>query len=201
VAEVEHVRRAESDHTMNFRLLASVVLVPGAAALLLAACTRVGNAPTKGIMMKPSVTYLRLLRHTPIFTALDDDQLRWTIGHSREWEAQSGATVATCGAKATGSGDSYWILLDGHWQLEENGRKHVSGHADPGKWFSASEVGGECRLVTTEHSYVMKIERKDMDAMLARGFAFHTHLRVGQAYYDHLFREPLRGKPKSEDGP
>jgi hypothetical protein len=186
---------------MNLRLLASVVLVPCAAVLLLAACTRFGNASSKGIRMKPSVTYLRLLRHTPFFTALDDEQLRWIIGLSHEWEAEAGATVATCGAEATGSGDPYWILLDGHWQLEESGRNHVSGHADPGKWFSASAVRGDCRLVTTEHSYVMKIERKDMDAMLARGFAFATHLRVGQAYYDQLFPQPSGGQPKGTVGP
>ena len=189
---------AESGHPMNPRLLASVVLVPCAAALLVAACTRFGNAPSNGLMMKPSVTYIRLLRQTPFFTALDDEQLRWTIAHSHEWEAEAGATVATCGGEAAGSDDSYWILLDGHWQIEENSHEHVSGHADPGKWFSASAVGGACRLVTIEHSYVMKIERQDMDVMLARGFAFHAHLRVGHAYYDHLFREPLRGRPMTE---
>ena len=201
MADVEHIRQAELDNPMNFRLLASVVLVIGAAALLIAACTHLGNASSKGIMMKPSVTYLRLLRHTPFFTALDDEQLRWAIGHSHEWEADAGATVATCGAETTGSDDSYWILLDGHWQLEENGRNHVSGHGDPGKWFSASAVRGGCRLVTTEHSYVMRIERKDMDAMLARGFAFVSHLRMGQAYYDQLFQQPLGGQPKGAGRP
>ena len=132
--------------------------------------------------MKASTTYLYLLRKTPFFTSLDTQQLRWTIDHSREWEAQSGAVIAECGAA-----DDFWILLDGRWQVERDGRAFPAAHADAGKWFSASEGGGACRLVATEHSYVMRITRADMDDMLARGFAFGSHLQQGRAHYATIF--------------
>jgi hypothetical protein len=44
-----------------------------------------------------------------------------------------------------------------------------------------------CRLVVTEKSYVMQIERAEMEAMLAQGFAFGPHLEAGKAYYRALF--------------
>ncbi|MCB5206802.1 cyclic nucleotide-binding domain-containing protein [Methylovorus mays] len=137
--------------------------------------------------MKPSVTYLHLLRHTPFFTSLNTSQLRWTIDHSREWETDPGAVIASGPGDSAMTDDSIWILLDGRWQLEENGRSHPAGHADPGKWFSANEASGTWRLVTTEHSYVMRITREDMDIMLAKNFTFDSHLRDGKAYYRMLF--------------
>ncbi|WP_244164082.1 hypothetical protein [Caballeronia sordidicola] len=135
--------------------------------------------------MKASTTYLYLLRKTPFFTGLNHEQLRWTIDHSREWEAQAGTVVAECAS--TPKDDAYWILLDGRWQVERDGRAYPAGHADAGKWFSASETQGSCRLMTTEHSYVMKITRADMNEMLARGFAFSAHLSQGREYYGAMF--------------
>lgn len=135
--------------------------------------------------MKASTTYLYLLRKTPFFTELNTEQLRWTIGHSREWEAQAGTMVASC--SAADKSDDFWILLDGRWQVEHNGQPYPAGHADAGKWFSASEASGNCRLVTTEHSYVMKITRADMNDMLSRGFSFESHLAQGRGYYSKMF--------------
>lgn len=135
--------------------------------------------------MKASTTYLFLLRKTPFFDRLDTEQLRWTIKHSREWEAQAGTVVASC--SATDKSDDFWILLDGRWQVEHDGHTYPAGHADAGKWFSASEAPGNCRLVTTEHSYVMKITRADMNDMLSRGFAFESHMSQGRAYYSKVF--------------
>lgn len=142
--------------------------------------------------MKPSITYLHLLRHTPFFTLLSADQLRWTIEHSKEWEAQPRTEVVACSAGDERPDDAIWILLDGRWQLEKSGRDHVSGHADPGKWFSASAMRGPCRLVTTEQSYVMRITRSDMEEMLKRGFAFQDHLHEGRAYYEAIDSPTLR---------
>jgi hypothetical protein len=156
---------------------------------LAAGCGQPSHAGDEGNTMKASTTYLHLLRKTPFFTSLDTRQLRWTIEHSREWEAQAGTVVAHC---APGQqDDDFWILLDGRWQVEHDGEAYPSGHADPGKWFSASAANGNCRLVVTEHSYVMKITRTDMDDMLSRGFAFETHLRQGRAYYRTMFAETL----------
>ena len=145
--------------------------------------------------MKPSVTYLHLLKHTPFFTSLTTDQLRRVIGHSHEWEAQAGTVVAQCNDSATTAGNQpMWILLDGGWQVEAGQRAYPADHASAGKWFSAAGVAtttsAACRLVTTEHSYVMKIERADFDAMLARGFAFGPHLDAGRRYYNELFAAP-----------
>ena len=154
--------------------------------VLSAACAQQGYAQQEeGKTMKASTTYLFLLRKTPFFDRLDTEQLRWTIKHSREWEAQAGTVVASC--SAADKRDDFWILLDGRWQVEHDGHTYPAGHADAGKWFSASEAPGSCRLVTTEHSYVMKITRADMNDMLSRGFAFESHMREGRAYYSKVF--------------
>jgi hypothetical protein len=142
--------------------------------------------------MKASTTYLYLLRKTPFFSALNHAQLRWTIDHSREWEAQAGTLVAQCASAS--NDDAFWILLDGRWQVERDGHTYPAGHADPGKWFSASEPQGSCRLVTTEHSYVMRITRADMNDMLTRGFAFDAHLEEGRAYYRTMFAGAVVGE-------
>ncbi|NPT34172.1 hypothetical protein GNZ11_06555 [Paraburkholderia xenovorans] len=150
------------------------------------------SVTTRSTTMKPSVTYLHLLKHTPFFTRLTTDQLRWVIAHSHEWEAQASTVVAQCTNDATTARDqSIWILLDGGWQIETGQVVFASGHASAGKWFSAAvATGTSCRLVTTEHSYVMKIERADFDAMLAQGFAFGPHLDAGRRYYSELFAAP-----------
>lgn len=141
--------------------------------------------------MEPSVTYLHLLKHTPFFTSLTSAQLRWVIGHSHEWEARAGTVVAQCNDGATNTRDqAMWILLDGGWQIESAGHPYPADHASAGKWFSAAVTDRSCRVVTTEHSYVMNIERADFDAMLAQGFAFGPHVDAGRRYYSELFTAP-----------
>lgn len=44
-----------------------------------------------------------------------------------------------------------------------------------------------CQLIATERSYVMKIRRAEVDAMLAQGFAFGQRLDAGRHYYQSLF--------------
>lgn len=155
--------------------------------MLAAGCGQPRHAGDEGNTMKASTTYLYLLSKTPLFTNLDTQQLRWTIEHSREWEAQAGTVVAHCQPGQQKQERDFWILLDGRWQVEHDGEVYPSGHADPGKWFSASEAHGDCRLVVTEHSYVMKITRADMDDMLSQGFPFEPHLQQGRAYYRAMF--------------
>jgi hypothetical protein len=159
--------------------------------VLCAACGQPGQAEQESKTMKASTTYLYLLRNTPFFTGLDTEQLRWTINHSREWEAEADTVVTQ---NPDSSGD-VWVLLDGAWQLEYDGHHYPSRHADPGKWFSAKladEAQGGWRLVATEHSYVMKISRAEFDAMLQRGFAFEVHLDEGYRYYVAIFRPESR---------
>ncbi|MCX4145454.1 hypothetical protein PQR70_02420 [Paraburkholderia madseniana] len=172
----------------RWRLRLSTSILTLIAVLGLASCggKREPDAAQK-MTMRPSVTYLHLLRHTPFFTALSTAQLRWVIDHSREWEADAGAVIATCDHGVEPDAP-YWILLDGGWQVEHAGRTVRSGHADPGKWFSAAEAHGEsCVLVTNEHSYVMRIERADMLAMLDQQFGFRTHLDSGIDLYRSIF--------------
>jgi hypothetical protein len=157
--------------------------------VLSAACGQHAASQREDKTMKASTTYLYLLRKTPFFDRLDTAQLRWTIDHSREWEAQAGTVVADC--SSADKGDDFWILLDGRWQVEHDGHTYPSGHADAGKWFNDSETSGSCRLVTTEHSYVMKITRADMNDMLDRDFAFELHLQQGRAYYRTMFAAAL----------
>ncbi|MFM0735245.1 hypothetical protein PQQ52_32685 [Paraburkholderia sediminicola] len=150
------------------------------------------SVATRSTTMKPSVTYLHLLKHTPFFTSLTTEQLRWVIGHSHEWEAQPGTVVAQCDDHAHGAASDrgMWILLDGGWQIEYGQQSYPAAHASAGKWFSAAVTDRPCSLVTTEHSYVMKIERADFDAMLEQGFAFGPHLDAGRRYYSELFAAP-----------
>ncbi|WP_211625641.1 cyclic nucleotide-binding domain-containing protein [Paraburkholderia domus] len=174
-------------------LIACAVLLP----CLVAACDAQPQQPdasinTRSTEMKPSVTYLHLLKHTPFFTSLTTEQLRWVISHSQEWEAQPDTVVAQCNGRAhdVASDQGMWILLDGGWQIEHGQQAYPAGHASAGKWFSAAVTDQPCRLVTTEHSYVMKIERADFDAMLEQGFAFDQHLNAGRRYYSDLFTTP-----------
>jgi hypothetical protein len=157
--------------------------------MLVAGCGQPEHVSEEGNIMKASTTYLYLLRKTPFFRSLGTQQLRWTIEHSHEWEAQAGTVVAHCaaGQQEGGHDQDFWILLDGRWQVEHDGEVYPSGHADPGKWFSASVAHGDCRLVVTEHSYVMKITRADMDDMLSQGFPFEMQLQQGRAYYRSMF--------------
>jgi len=137
--------------------------------------------------MRPSITYLHLLRHTPFFTALSTEQLQWVIDHSREWEVDAGTVLSIQDADGPSDHDD-WILLDGGWQIERGGEFFPSGHADPGKWFSTREAqGNACALVANEHGYVMHIPANEMQRMLERGFAFDAHLEQGRAWYQEIF--------------
>lgn len=136
--------------------------------------------------MTPQTTYVHLLKDTPFFTRLSRPQLQWVIDHSREWDADPGTTIASRTTDQPAS-DDYWILLDGGWEIEADGKHHPAGHAEPGKWFNATLVSHDCRLIATEHSYVMQISSADMREMLAQGFAFGAHLEAGKAYYRNLF--------------
>ncbi|WMJ68947.1 hypothetical protein [Stenotrophomonas sp. 24(2023)] len=169
---------------MHFRNrpLASIALLACACVIGLTCLSRSSAQPAA---MKPSITYLHLLRHTPFFTALSTPQLRWVIDHSHEWEATAGTTITSSAHRA--GDDGYWILLDGGWELRYHDQVVRSGHADPGKWFNRDQLSGEdFALVANTHSYVMHISSADMDTMLAQGFAFQAHLAAGTALYDHL---------------
>jgi hypothetical protein len=132
--------------------------------------------------MKQSVTYLHLLTKTPFFTQLDKTQLKWVISHSPEWEAPAGIEISN----RRDANDHIWILLDGGWQIEQGGQVLKAGHADPAKWYGgqhAELLPADSRLVTNQHSYVMRIRRADFEDMLRQGFNFTEHLQQGQAFY------------------
>ena len=135
--------------------------------------------------MKASVTYLHLLRHTPFFTKLDDDQLKWVIKHSREWDAPAG-TVIDSRAEGVNPSSDLWILLDGSWQVETKVSSFTAGNNDPGKWYQSSATHSDNRLVTIQRSYVMRIKAGDMKDMLAKGFQFDSHLSEGEDWYSRI---------------
>lgn len=136
--------------------------------------------------MSGSITYLNLLAKVPFFTALPREQLQWVIDHSREWSVAPGAEIA---GSARGA-DSFWVLLDGSWQVEHAGRSTQAGHADPAEWYGGRDmltlVIGDSRVVATAKSYIMQIQQADLDEMLRRGFAFGQHLESGMAFYRSL---------------
>ena len=135
--------------------------------------------------MKASVTFVHLLRHTPFFTELNDDQLKWVIKHSREWEAPAG-TVIDSRAEGVNPSSDLWILLDGGWQIETKNSSYTAGNDDPGKWYQSSATHSDNRLVTTQRSYVMRIKATEMENMLARGFKFDSHLSEGDDWYSRI---------------
>jgi hypothetical protein len=135
--------------------------------------------------MSPSVTYVYLLRHTPFFAELNDEQLKWVTQHSREWEAPKGTVIDSRAPGLTPSSD-VWILLDGGWQVETQSSTYNAGNAAPGKWYSAAATHLENRLVTTSQSYVMRIKAVDIEDMLALGFPFESHLSEGRRWYAHI---------------
>lgn len=157
-----------------------------AASVSLSACAQQPSVPPPGPGMSPSVTYLHLLGKVPFFTALSREQLQWTIDHSREWSVTPGAEIAS----SARGGASFWVLLDGGWQVERAGRSVKAGHADPAKWYGGRDflaLGlGDTRLVATEKSYVMEIQQAELDEMLRRAFAFGPHLQAGLAFYRSL---------------
>jgi hypothetical protein len=135
--------------------------------------------------MSPSVTYVHLLRHTPFFTELNDEQLKWVTRHSREWDAPAGTVIDGCTPGGSASSD-LWILLDGGWQVETQGAVHSSDNAGPGKWYGCAATHLNSRLVTTQRSYVMRIKSADLEDMLARGFPFERHLSAGRIWYAQI---------------
>ena len=164
-----------------------VVLVLASALSLTASGRERAADIENNLTMRPSVTYLHLLRHTPFFTALSTEQLQWVINHSHEWEVDAGAALSKNSPQGSSDND-YWVLLDGEWQLDYDGRSFPSGHASPGKWFHTREARDkQVVLIATEHSYVMRIADKDMQVMLDQGFAFDTHLEQGRTYYRDMF--------------
>lgn len=160
-----------------------------AAAIALSACAQKPSVPPPGPGMNASTTYLRLLAKTPFFSALSREQLQWVIDHSREWSVVPGAEIAAS-ARAAGS---FWVLLDGGWQVQHAGKSIQAGHADPAKWYGGRDMLalglGDTRLVAIAKSYVMQIQQVDLDEMLRRGFAFGTHLQDGMTFYRSLRKQ------------
>lgn len=177
--------------TLHRRAFASLALMPPL--LPLVACAQAPSMegwpkPQNG---QPSVTYLRLLRKTPFFVGLGDEQLQWAIDHSREWRVKAGDEIT---GSALGP-DNFWVLLDGGWQVEQGATVRPAGHADPAKWYGGAELQAlklqPTRLVATAPSYVMHIRWADLQQMRQqRGFGpvFDPQLREGLAFYKANFR-------------
>lgn len=178
--------------------LLSGILLAMALAIIATACStalQTTSSPDRPLAqviqtMKPSITYLYLLRQTPFFTDLNTDQLRWVIQHSREWEAEPGQVIVS--SSHLGDATGYWILLDGGWALTYQGRSHASEHDAPGKWFNQSQLDPQAfALVANDHSYVLHITTQDMDDMLGKGFNFQRHLDAGKRFYADLVAPPV----------
>jgi hypothetical protein len=150
------------------------------AAWSLPGCAATAAPPRAGF--KASTTYLHLLAKTPFFTALTREQLQWVIDHSKEWRVNAGTEISSS-AEAP---DNFWVLLDGGWQVEFDGRYAPAGHADSAKWYGGdafAALSGPSRLTATAQSYVMSIRNADLEAMRTQGFAFDQHLQDGMRFY------------------
>jgi hypothetical protein len=155
--------------------------------LVAAASPKIAALASQEGGMKPSITYLHLLAKTPFFTRLNRKQLQWVIDHSKEWEAAKGNLIA----RSDSDPGSFWVLLDGGWQIETGSRKYRAGHADPGNWYGADTVRAAAlasRLVASADSYVLEIRLEDFNEMIRQGFDFDQHLRRGVQFYSEILK-------------
>ena len=164
-----------------------VVLAAGALFLLLANYAYSFTGRQKAPAMQASVTYLYLLRKTPFFTRLTTAQLRDVIAHAQEWEVQPGTAIAD----SAHDDGAIWILLDGGWQVEADGKVYPALHDEAGKWYGGPATQGAAvasRLVVSQHSYVMRISGAEFARLRQQGADVDTHLRLGEAYYGRILR-------------
>jgi hypothetical protein len=152
------------------------------------ALTGARESHREGRSMKQSVTYLHLMKKTPFFNLLNRAQKQDVIAHSTEWEVQQGVKISD---RADAS-SHVWVLLDGGWQVEQGGKAHLAGNADPAKVYggpAADFLSADSRLVVTKHSYVMRITRADFDRMLQEGLDFSAHIYEASLYYQRIAKE------------
>ena len=135
------------------------------------------------LTMKPATTYLYLLKDTPFFIGLSDQQLKFVIDNSIEYEIEKGGVISVC-SNENEDEKSYWILLDGKWALNYQETNYPSDHGEAGKWYSPLFPPKEdCYLIMLERGYVMKLSENSLTEMLNKGFNFHSHLDLGKSYY------------------
>ena len=144
--------------------------------------SKVPDAMNK-LTMKPATTYLYLLRDTPFFIRLSDQQLKFVIDNSMEYEVEKGGVISVCSEEVEDE-KSYWILLDGKWGLNYQDTIYPSDHGEAGKWYSPFFAPKkDCRLIMLEHGYVMKLSENSLTEMLNKGFNLHSQLDLGKSYY------------------
>lgn len=153
--------------------------------MLASGCTSKEPDAANKLTMTPATTYLYLLQDTPFFSDLSDKQLSFVIQHSKEYETEKGAVISQCDAQQHQT--DYWILLDGRWALQYQGRDFPNGNTGPGKWYSPLFGPKEnCQLIMLEHGYVMKLSEIFINEMLNQGFNFKSNLDSGKAHYQRL---------------
>jgi hypothetical protein len=129
-----------------------------------------------------SVSHLHLLRQAPFFTGLDDDHLRWILDHSREWKVVAGEEISTSNQGA----DSFWVLLDGGWEIESGTRRLQSGPAEAAKWYGGAEfhaLDRPSRLVATGPGYVINLRWSEVEKLRKQAPTIERHLDIGLARY------------------
>lgn len=129
-----------------------------------------------------SVTHFHLLRQAPFFNGLDDDRLRWVIEHSREWKVIAGEEISTSNQGA----DSFWVLLDGGWEIESGTRRLLSGPAEAAKWYGGAEfhaLDRPSRLVATVPGYVINLRWSDIERLRKQAPTVERHLGSGLERY------------------
>ncbi|URV28959.1 hypothetical protein [Burkholderia gladioli] len=148
--------------------------------------TRYDEGAGKNLSIKPAVTYFYRLRGTQLSTALTTTQKERLFEHTKGWKPLEISVIATCenAAAEADTGIDYWILFDGRWPREYGGKKVFARHADAGKWFVVFvSNGGNCRLVATVHSYVVRITQSDILSVFRNWLNFATRLEVGLEHY------------------
>lgn len=171
--------------------------------LLICACSLTLGCKSKvpdaqgNLTMRPTTSYLHLLRHTPFFTSLTDTQLKFVIDNSKEWAVDKGGVISQCNGDMSVN-DSFWILLDGQWALTYQQSSYLSAKNTSGKWYQINTLKSAgivpqkaCTLVMHESGYVMKITEETMTQMRNKNFDFTSHLQDGAQHYGAIAKGNL----------
>ncbi len=127
-----------------------------------------------------------LLRQAPFFAGLDDARLHWVAEHSRGWQVVAGEEISNSNQDA----DSFWVLLDGGWEIESGTRRLGSGPAEAAKWYGGAEFRSlerPTRLVATVPGHVVNLRWADLESLRKQSPSIDDHLDRGLARYRAFF--------------
>jgi CRP-like cAMP-binding protein len=122
-----------------------------------------------------------LLRSSPLFEELSDDQLAWVSERAEEISVPAGTRLFEVGDRANG----FFVLIEGELELRHRIDNHerVAIRGDtPGVWAGAIPIIDDAYAVTarlSKDSRLFRLQDHHMREMLTGGFPIARHLLMG----------------------